>query len=212
AARLEHFRHRQEAARGFDDDLEFCPSLTAHQLAEFRHQLSVYVSSSASTSPHPSTSSSTTSSASSPPLQHTRLHTTLTRAIPIIDPSNKTPLPISSIPRPSTSSGTKGNPYASRPTSPYHTAHGYSSPPPPMQLNPYSPPRSHSHSHNHGVVSFAAVSSFPWQHTTSPPPRAPMVRQFSVPIVDPSSGNVLLPGGMVSVPSSSTSYHHISVR
>ncbi|RUS15303.1 hypothetical protein BC937DRAFT_92633, partial [Endogone sp. FLAS-F59071] len=201
------------------DDFEFCPSLTAEELAEFRRQLSAFgpssSSSSVSTSPplSTSTSTSTSSSTSSPPLLHTRTYTTSTRAIPIIDPNNRIPLPISSISR-TTSNFTKMNSYSSRPISPYHTAHIYS-PPPSMQLNPYSPPRSyaHSHPHNNGPPSFAAMSSaFPWHHATSPPSRPPMVRQFSVPIVDPNNGNVLMPGGMGSMPSSSSGYHHISVR
>ncbi|CAG8778087.1 2902_t:CDS:2, partial [Ambispora leptoticha] len=40
AHRLEHYRSRQEAAKGFDDDLEFCPSLSAEELAEYRRKAS----------------------------------------------------------------------------------------------------------------------------------------------------------------------------
>ncbi|CAG8453964.1 4110_t:CDS:2 [Ambispora gerdemannii] len=40
AHRLEHYRSRQEAAKGFDDDLEFCPSLSAEELLrEFLNQI-----------------------------------------------------------------------------------------------------------------------------------------------------------------------------
>ncbi|CAG8663220.1 11161_t:CDS:2, partial [Funneliformis mosseae] len=101
AIRLEQYRNRQEAAKGFDDDFEFCPSLSAEELAEIRRQ----------------------GKPVTPPQSK--------RPIPIIDPSNKTPLnitPIKSVISSATSIGqvSMSSAYYSRPGSPYSHGSNYS--------------------------------------------------------------------------------------
>ncbi|GBB85587.1 hypothetical protein RclHR1_12090001 [Rhizophagus clarus] len=109
AARLEHYRSRQEAARGFDDDLEFCPSLSAEELAEIRRQVSHLVSQGQGKQ-------------TTPPQYK--------RPIPIIDPNNKTPLNI--IPTKSGNSVTNtgqvsmSSTFFSRPVSPFSYGSNYS--------------------------------------------------------------------------------------
>jgi len=145
AARLEHYRSRQEAARGFDDDLEFCPSLSAEELAEIRRQVSHLVSQGQGKQ-------------TTPPQYK--------RPIPIIDPNNKTPLhiiPTKSGNSSATNTGQVSMPstFFSRPGSPFSYGSNYS---PTMQ---------------------------PYQSLTTP---AKVTK--SIPIIDPSSGNIVnMPNG-----------------
>ncbi|KAG9287367.1 hypothetical protein G9A89_023739 [Geosiphon pyriformis] len=143
AQRLEHYRSRQEAARGFDDDLEFCPSLSVEELAEFRRKASLRVMKPNVTPPQPK------------------------RAIPIIDPANKTPLNISPIKSNNTPNSSSSNasvsissPFFSRPGSPF--SYGSFSPNLPYQT----------------LTSSAGLMT-------------PTKGTKSIPIVDPSSGNIV---------------------
>jgi len=144
AARLEHYRSRQEAARGFEDDLEFCPSLSAEELAEIRRQVSHLVSQGQG-------------KLTTPPQYK--------RPIPIIDPNNKTPLniPTKSVNSSATNTGQVSMPstFFSRPGSPFSYGSNYS---PTIQ---------------------------PYQSLTTP---AKVTK--SIPIIDPSSGNIVnMPNG-----------------
>ncbi|CAG8479354.1 7730_t:CDS:2 [Diversispora eburnea] len=105
AVRLEHYRSRQEAAKGFEDDLEFCPSLSAEELAEIRRQVSQMVG-------HGQSKPNITSP------QHKR-------PIPIIDPNNKTPLNITPL-KSSASTAAQVSTFFSRPGSPFSYGGNYS--------------------------------------------------------------------------------------
>jgi len=147
AARLAHYRSRQEAAKGFDDDLEFCPSLSAEELAEIRRQVSQLVSQGSS---KPTTT---------PPQPK--------RAIPIIDPNNKTPLNIIPIKPANSSASTSASvsmssSFFSRPGSPF--SYGSS----------YSP-----------TMTYQALA------TANGVKLTPTKVTKSIPIVDPSSGNIV---------------------
>ncbi|CAG8531517.1 6918_t:CDS:2, partial [Cetraspora pellucida] len=144
AARLENYRNRQEAAKGFEDDLEFCPSLSAEELAEIRRQVSQFITNGQS---KPNTT----------PPQHKR-------PIPIIDPTNKTPLNI--IPLKSSNSSASSTSqvsipsFFSRPESPFPYGGNYS-------------------------------PTMTYQSLTTP---AKVTK--SIPIIDPSSGNIVnMPNG-----------------
>ncbi|KAL1918245.1 uncharacterized protein VTP21DRAFT_3512 [Calcarisporiella thermophila] len=78
---LEYYRSREEAARCFEDDLEFCPSLTPDEFAQLRRQLSERVQSLT-----PLTSPTISASTYSTPRSSPR------KAIPIVDPNNRTPV------------------------------------------------------------------------------------------------------------------------
>ncbi|CAI2166665.1 17409_t:CDS:2 [Funneliformis geosporum] len=97
AMRLENYRSRQEAAKGFDDDFEYCPSLSAEELAEIHRQRKPIT----------------------PPQSK--------RPIPIIDPNNKTPLNITPIKSStSTGHVSMSSAFFSRPGSPYCHGGNYS--------------------------------------------------------------------------------------
>ncbi|CAG8661060.1 10790_t:CDS:2, partial [Acaulospora colombiana] len=101
---------RQEAAKGFEDDLEFCPSLSAEELAEIRRQVSQLIS-------HGQSKPNST-----PPQ--------LKRPIPIIDPNNKTPLNITPLKSSGSSASTAAqvpmSTFFSRPGSPFLYGSNYS--------------------------------------------------------------------------------------
>ncbi|KAI8139471.1 hypothetical protein BJV82DRAFT_627362 [Fennellomyces sp. T-0311] len=73
--RLEQFKTQHELARNFYDDYDFCPLLCSDEVIEHRQRVQQRIS--------PQSSPSTSPSAGS----HTR-------AIPIIDPSNMTPVSV----------------------------------------------------------------------------------------------------------------------
>ncbi|CAO3657166.1 unnamed protein product [Mucor hiemalis] len=95
--RLEHFETQHELARNFYDDHEFCPVYQVEEVAEHRERIQKR------TSPYPSPSHSPPSYYISPKQQRPQLHshhsssTSITRAIPIIDPSNMTPVSVPSM-------------------------------------------------------------------------------------------------------------------
>ncbi|GJJ74086.1 hypothetical protein EMPS_06444 [Entomortierella parvispora] len=100
---LEQYRLSQEAAKSFDDDLDFCPSLTAKELSEIilasilaqkESQAKQFRASSFSSS------SSSSSGASSPTSPTSSIPAS--RAISIVDPNSRTPLYIPPNKAPST--------------------------------------------------------------------------------------------------------------
>ncbi|KAG0337982.1 hypothetical protein BG000_004738 [Podila horticola] len=187
SSHLEQFHQSQEAAKCFDDDLDFCPSLTAKELSEIilasilaqkelqakqRHQPHLH------------------SPPRSPPHN--------SRAITIVDPASRTPLyipPSSAKGVNTTNKGMIGSGRYSGTTTPatsMYGSHAYAFSP--MEQQHYN------HTYSMGMLSPSSVGSY------SPP------RQASrIPIVNPDNGRV------VSVPEgpSSASWqqqHFVAVR
>ncbi|KAG0305717.1 hypothetical protein BGZ98_003698 [Dissophora globulifera] len=90
ARHLEYYLQSQEAARSFDDDLDFCPNLTAKEFSERMLELSSARSGAQAKwqqQNHPDSYSTTV--VPSPPAAH---HAT--RAIAIIDPASRAPVQV----------------------------------------------------------------------------------------------------------------------
>ncbi|KAL1922655.1 uncharacterized protein VTP21DRAFT_10194 [Calcarisporiella thermophila] len=105
-SQLEYYRTRIEAAKSFEDDMEFNPALTADELAELRKELSDRVAArqaafSAASMSSPTMVAATPTSTVSPGR----------RAIPILDPSNKAPVTLPSRPASRTGIRPRSPPY-----------------------------------------------------------------------------------------------------
>ncbi|KAG2198009.1 hypothetical protein INT47_004976, partial [Mucor saturninus] len=91
-SRLEHFRTQHELARNFYDDYEFCPVNYIEEVTEHRERVQKR------TSPYPSPNHSPPPSYYIAPNHHRHQNSSptaiSTRAIPIIDPSNMTPVSV----------------------------------------------------------------------------------------------------------------------
>ncbi|KAI8881200.1 hypothetical protein K501DRAFT_253698 [Backusella circina FSU 941] len=136
--RLEHFRTQHELARNFYDDYEFCPLRSIEEATEHRDRIQQR------TSPYQSPNHS-------PPTKYTTVKAPQqTRAIPIINPTNMTPV---SVPQSSAY-------YSSR----------QSSPPPPMNSWAAHVKTSYNACHDvSDIMPFTRTTARPVLQQTIPP-------------------------------------------